>query len=103
MIQFLATLAILYQNDMKKGRNSSYSSTRPFAKLLARQGIEAILSHKKQRRPLPSLLYKSFFYDHTFRELVVLLTEQLEDFLLSATIVKSTTPVKQNIHTYRKP
>ena len=32
-------------------------------KKLARQGIESILSPKQQRRPLPSLLSLSFFYD----------------------------------------
>ena len=42
--------------------NSSYSSIRPCAKLLARQGIESILSPKQKRRPLPSLLSLSFFY-----------------------------------------
>ena len=30
---------------------------------LAWQGIESILSPQQQRRPLPSLLYKFFFYD----------------------------------------
>ena len=42
--------------------NSSYSSIRPSAKQLARQGIESILSPKQKRRPLPSLLSLSFFY-----------------------------------------
>ena len=39
--------------------NSSFSSYHSGAKQLAWQGIEAILSPKRQRRPLPSLLYKS--------------------------------------------
>ena len=47
---------------------SFYSSTLPGANypilqlvlVLARQGIEAILSPKQKRRPLPALLYKSF-------------------------------------------
>ena len=47
---------------------SSYSLNRPGEKYLARQGIESILSTKQQRRPLPSLLYKSFFYALTFPE-----------------------------------
>ena len=76
LLQFLATLlTILYQDELMKNTlncpiffnsswcKSAYSSNRPGAKELARQGIEAILSPKKQRRPLPSLLYKSFFYE----------------------------------------
>ena len=37
---------------------------------VARQAIEAILSPKKQRQPLPSLLYESFFYSmpHPLKE-----------------------------------
>ena len=38
------------------------SSYHPGAKQLALQEIEYILSPKQQWRPLPSLLYKSFFY-----------------------------------------
>ena len=34
----------------------------PLHIVLARQGIETTLSSKQQRRPLPSLLYKSFFF-----------------------------------------
>ena len=46
----------------RKGYKSAYSSIRPAVKQLARQGIDEILSLKKQRRPLSFLLYKFFFY-----------------------------------------
>ena len=39
---------------------SSVTSNHPGAKSVVRQGIEPILFPKQQRRPLPSLLYKSF-------------------------------------------
>ena len=41
---------------------SSMSSNHPGPKSGVQQGIESILSHEQQRRPLPSTLYKSFFY-----------------------------------------
>ena len=40
---------------------SAYSSNRPCVKQLAFKGMEAKMSPKKHRRPLPCLLYKSFF------------------------------------------
>ena len=46
----------------KKRMNSCYSSKSSWAKQVARQDIELILPPKQQRRPLPFLLYKSFFY-----------------------------------------
>ena len=51
------------RTSWRRGCKSAYSSTCPGAKCLARQGIEAILHPKKQRQPLPSLLYKSVIYD----------------------------------------
>ena len=74
LLQFLSALAICTRMSWRKcwfvpmfynssWCNSAYSSNRPVAKYLARQGIETIQPPKKQRRPLPSLLYKSFFYD----------------------------------------
>ena len=44
---------------------ASISSNHLGAKSVARQGIESILFPKQQRRPQPSLLYKSFFYAYT--------------------------------------
>ena len=62
-IQFLAELAILHQADLKNtGRINSSFLHIILVQQLARQGIENILSSKQQRRPLPCLLYKSFFY-----------------------------------------
>ena len=74
LLQFLSVLAIWHQDELKNRLictlffnsswcNSAYSLNRPVAKYLARQGIETIQPPKKQQRPLPSLLYKSFFYD----------------------------------------
>ena len=40
---------------------SSYSSYHPGAKLVARQGIEKILSPNQQRRPLPSVLHNTVY------------------------------------------
>ena len=57
MSKFLAALAILHQDDLKKRINSTLSSYHPSAKLLARQRIEPIL-----RRPFSSLPFLSFFY-----------------------------------------
>ena len=81
-------IAILHQDDLKNRMNilffksslikPSYSSNHPGAKhpilqiVLVQiilffksswQRIEVILSPKQQQQPLPSLLYKSFFYD----------------------------------------
>ena len=77
MLQFLAALDILHQDDLKNRLNlhkdelKNRGANQPIPQLVlakiatvARQGIEAILSPKKQRRPLPSLLYKSFFFVH---------------------------------------
>ena len=73
LLKFLATLAILHQNNINnrlictthqdefRGCKSASSSTRPSAKQLAGQGLEYILSPKQQRRLLPFLLYLSFF------------------------------------------
>ena len=58
-IQVLATLAILHPNEFKNSMNSSFSSCPPGA---IHPFLHIILSPKEQRRPLPSLLYKSFFY-----------------------------------------
>ena len=44
---------------MKNRVQIAYSSNRADAKLLALQEIAAILSPKKKRRPLPSLLYNT--------------------------------------------
>ena len=57
-IQVLATLAILHPNEFKNSMNSSFSSCPPGA---IHPFLHIILSPKEQRRPLPSLLYKSFF------------------------------------------
>ena len=54
--------------------NSSYSSNPSSAKQLARQGIEYIQSPKQQRRPLPFLLYLSFFMLPSYS---ILMVEQL--------------------------
>ena len=62
LIQLLGTLAILHTDDLKKEMNSSYSVFFiSWPKYLALQGIESILAHKQQWRPLPSLLPLSFF------------------------------------------
>ena len=69
----IAALDIFHPDDLKYrltctrtswriGCISAYSSTSPGSNKLAWQGFEALLSPKKQRRPLPSLLCKSFFY-----------------------------------------
>ena len=81
LLQFLSTLAILHQDELKNRLiftqffdsswfKSAYSSNRPVTKKLARQGIETILTPKKQRRPLPSLLYKTFFYGKWYMLLI---------------------------------
>ena len=49
----------------EKGQIHPTLQNRPSAKKLARQWILLILSPKKQRRPLPFLLYLSFFYVST--------------------------------------
>ena len=72
--EFLAAPAICTRPTWSIGWFAPYSSPRTVeislsfkivlvqcAKQLAPQGFEAILSPKKQRRPLPSLLYKSCF------------------------------------------
>ena len=46
----------------KKRLNSTVSFKRTKTKQLTWQGIEQILPPKQTRRPLPSLLFKSFFY-----------------------------------------
>ena len=53
----------LHQDDLKDRMISSNSSNLAGAKIIVGKGIEVILSSKQQRRHLPSLLYKSFFYD----------------------------------------
>ena len=40
---------------------SSFSSNHPGRKYIVRQRIESISSPKQQRRPLPSILYLSFY------------------------------------------
>ena len=75
LIQFLAAIANLCQDDLKNrlictrtswwlGCKSAYSSTRPGEIKIAipRQGIEAILYPKKQRQPLPSLAWRFILY-----------------------------------------
>ena len=57
LLQLLAALPILHQDDWCKW---SYSSYRPGKIYL--QGIEAILYPNQQRRHLPSVLYKSIFH-----------------------------------------
>ena len=63
-------IAVLCHDDMKKRMNCTrmiwsigyIHPTLQIFLVLARQGIESILSPKQQRRPLNSLLYLSFFY-----------------------------------------
>ena len=47
---------------------SSFSLNHPVAKSVVRHGIEYFPSPKQQRRPLPSLLYLSFFYETHLQE-----------------------------------
>ena len=79
-IQFLVALAILHQVNLKNRMNSSFSSyhsgaIHPFPHIilvsekLVRLNIEKILSPKQQRRPLPSLLSLSFFYEYLLAHL----------------------------------
>ena len=65
LIQFLDTLAILHQGDLKNRmkssyprRKSSYSSNHP-----GKEFNQFCPPNSMQRRPLPSLMYKSFFYE----------------------------------------
>ena len=54
--------------------NSTYYSESSYAKQLARQRVEWILSPKQKWRPLPCLLYKSFFYGGVTAVTLVLIT-----------------------------
>ena len=58
----ICRIGSFHQDDLKNKMFSSYFSNRPGEKQLLQQGIEALLSPKQQQRPLPPLLYKSFFY-----------------------------------------
>ena len=86
ILKFLAVLAILRQDELKNrlvftwtswriGCKSAYSLTCPGAEYQARQGIAEILFPKKQRRPLPSPLYKSFFYSFNVYVLLVYISQ----------------------------
>ena len=72
-IQFLAAHAILHQDEWKNRMNGTRMiwkggwihpilKNRLSAKQLAPQGIEYIIYPEQQRRPLPFLLFLSFFY-----------------------------------------
>ena len=76
-MKFLAPLVVLlldndelHQDDLKKRTNSSYSSKSAKCKIVSAARNWNNVSPKHKRRPLPFLLYSSFFYEYTSRALM---------------------------------
>ena len=76
LLQFLAVLAILYQDDWKNSIKCTRMIVRIYRMKIilffqlswckiscASKNFINVLPLQQQRRPLPSILYKSFFYD----------------------------------------